>query len=242
MPRESGEFKLVPGYCLAHELLGQDLFLRRLLSESAQNCALDKCMAAVNPPACERRVLLEKRRRVAEMSPEEMRRELLTSEVTRLPNRRAFAEAGPALAVAMSDVDGLKALNDHYGYDIGNAILQAKADALLMAGLEAYHDKGDEFLCRGDDLKDLIVKLDHARSILRDRTIVVGQADGSALSVTGADFSYGVGHNLSEAEQELRNHKAKRKAEGQIVRGELRNISVMAELPNSVNSDPALLP
>ena len=59
---------------------------------------------AVNPPAGERRVALEERRRVAEMSPEEMRRELLTSEVTGLPNRRAFDEAGVASAVAMPDL------------------------------------------------------------------------------------------------------------------------------------------
>ena len=81
---------------------------------------------AVNHLLGERRVALEKRRRVAEMSPEEMRRELLTSEVTELPNRRGFGEAGAALAVAMSDVDGLKALNK-YGYEVGNAVLKAKA-------------------------------------------------------------------------------------------------------------------
>jgi PleD family two-component response regulator len=55
---------------------------------------------AVNPPVRERRVALDKRRRVAEMSPEEMQREPLTSEVTGLPNRRAFDEAGVAPAVA----------------------------------------------------------------------------------------------------------------------------------------------
>ena len=71
---------------------------------------------AVNPPAGERRIALAERRRVAEMSPEEMQRELLTSDVTGLPNRRAFGEAGAALAVGMSDVDGLKALNKH-GYE-----------------------------------------------------------------------------------------------------------------------------
>lgn len=147
---------------------------------------------AVNPAAGERRVALGKRRRVAEMSPEEMRRELLTSEVTGLPNRRAFGEAGPALAVAMSDVDGLKALN-RYGYAAGNAVLKAKADALREAGLEAYHDKGDEFLCRGNHAKELLSKLELARAILRDRTIVVERADGSTLNVTGADFSFGVG-------------------------------------------------
>ena len=42
---------------------------------------------AVDPKG-ERRVAVEKRGRVAQMSPEEMRRELLTSEVTGLPNRR----------------------------------------------------------------------------------------------------------------------------------------------------------
>jgi GGDEF domain-containing protein len=61
----------------------------------------------VKPPAVfsttERRVALERRRRVAEMSRGEMERELLTSEVTGLPNRRAFDEAGLALAVAMCD-------------------------------------------------------------------------------------------------------------------------------------------
>lgn len=67
-------------------------------------------------PKAERRVDLEKRRRVAEMSPHEMARELLTSEVTGLPNRRAFDEAEVASAVAMSDLDGLKAVNDSYGY------------------------------------------------------------------------------------------------------------------------------
>jgi GGDEF domain-containing protein len=84
---------------------------------------------AANFPVRERRVALKKRRRVAEMSPQEMRRELLTSEVTGLPNRRAFDEAGAASAVAMSDVDGLKALN-RYGYQAGNAVLRAKAEAL----------------------------------------------------------------------------------------------------------------
>jgi GGDEF domain-containing protein len=51
---------------------------------------------SVNHLLGERRVALEKRRRVAEMSPAEMQRELLTSEVTGLPNRRAFDEAGAA--------------------------------------------------------------------------------------------------------------------------------------------------
>ncbi|MGA2235615.1 MAG: hypothetical protein ABSG23_09085 [Terriglobales bacterium] len=180
---------------------------------------------AGNPPAVERRVALGKRWRVAEMSPEEMRRELLTSEVTGLPNRRAFGEADAALAVAMSDVDGLKALNK-YGYEAGNAVLKAKADALREAGLEAYHDKGDEFLCRGNHINELLAKLERARAILRDHEIVVELVDGSTLSVIGADFSYGVGKDIDEAESGLRSHKTERERRGEIARGELRSITI----------------
>ena len=72
----------------------------------------------VKPSTIERRVALDERKRVDEMSSEEMRQALLTSEVTGLPNRRAFDEAGRAVTVAMSDVDGLNALN-RYGYDAG---------------------------------------------------------------------------------------------------------------------------
>src|ERR1039458_4547732 len=198
----------------------------------------------VESPAGERRVALEKRRRVAEMSPEEMQRELLTSEVTGLPNRRAFGEAGAALAVGMSDVDGLKALNK-YGYEAGNAVLKAKADALRGAGLEAYHDKGDEFLCRGNNIKELLAKLECARAILRARTIVVEWADGSTLSVTGADFSYGVGTDIDGAESDLRSHKAEREGRGEIARGELRSITIKGQknrtFTSRIKHSPAIL-
>ena len=177
----------------------------------------------VDAAAVERRVAVERRRRVAEMSREEMQRELLTSEVTGLPNRRAFDEARMAVAVAMCDVDGLKALNN-YGYETGNTVLRATADALREASVEAYHDKGDEFLCRGNDAEQLTAKLEHARSILRDRAILVKKAHGSTLSITGADFSYGVGGDLNEAEVHLKRHKKCRQSSGEITRGELRGI------------------
>jgi GGDEF domain-containing protein len=159
------------------------------------------------------------------MSLEEMRRELLTSDVTGLPNRRAFDEAGVSPAVAMSDLDGLKALNK-YGYQAGNAILKAKAHALSEVGLDAYHDKGDEFLSRGPDIRELRAKLELARVILRDRKIVVERWDGSTLRVTGADFSYGVGEDIDEAEFNLLSHKTERENKGEIARGELRGITI----------------
>ena len=180
---------------------------------------------SIKSPPRERRVALGERRHVVEMSPEEMRRALLTSELTGLPNRRAFDEARRALAVAMCDVDGLKALND-LAYDAGNALLKAKADALREAGLEAYHDKGDEFLCRGDNTKELQANLERARAVLRNRTVMVQRADGSNLSFTGADFSYGVGNDINEAELMLKSHKAERESRGEIARGELRGVTI----------------
>lgn len=194
----------------------------------------------VNSPVRERRVALEKRRRVAEMSPEEMRRELLTSEVTGLPNRRAFREAGAALAIVISDVDGLKALNE-YGYEVGDAILKAKADALREAGLEAYHDKGDEFLCRGYDIKNLQAQLERARAILRDQTIVVERANRSALNITGVDFSYGIGRDIHEAEFRLKRHKAEREDRREITRGELRRIIIKTDTFTSRIGPPSAI-
>jgi GGDEF domain-containing protein len=124
------------------------------------------------------------------MSPEEMQKELLTSPVTGLPNKRAFDEAQhqPAKAVAMSDADGLKALNDKFGYDAGNELLKAKAEALKEAGLDAYHEKGDEFLFRGASKEELHSKLEKAREILRNRVIEVQMKDGSVRRFKGADF------------------------------------------------------
>jgi len=180
---------------------------------------------ALNPHPSERRVAVEKRRLVSEMSVEEMRRELLTSQVTGLPNRRAFDEAGPAPATAMVDMDGLKALNK-FGYEVGNAVLLAMAHALRRVGLETYHDKGDEFLCRGADMDELVVKLERGRSVLRHHAAIVERPDGSRLNIRGADFSYGVGKNIDEAEWVLALHKAERECIGDIVRGELRVITV----------------
>ena len=116
---------------------------------------------------------------------------------------------------------------------MGNAVLKANADALRKAGLEDYHDKGDEFLCRGNHTQELLAKLECVRAILRASTIVVKRADGSTLSITGADFSYGVGKDIDEAEFAVRNHKAEREGRGEIARGELRGVTVRIEKPTT---------
>ena len=80
------------------------------------------------------------------MSADEMRRTLLTSDKTGLPNKRAFEEGDASPFVAMSDIDGLKTMNDTHGYAAGDTLIHTFAEVLLQVGLDAYHDKGDEFL------------------------------------------------------------------------------------------------
>lgn len=187
-----------------------------------------KNIAAPQDVKPDRRMDPEERKRVEHMTPEEMRKALLTSDKTGIPNRRAFDDAehdSPSPAVGMSDADGLKALNDKFGYAAGDELLKAKAEALKAAGLDAYHEKGDEFLYRGASPQDLKEKLEKARTLLRDRVIEVTLKDGTKLHFKGADFSYGTGKDTDESEEGLKAHKQEREQAGERARGELRGIT-----------------
>jgi GGDEF domain-containing protein len=159
----------------------------------------------------ERRVDFERRKRVAEMSPEEMRRALLVSEKTGLPNRRAFEEASASPYVAMVDVNGLKGLNDELGYAAGDILIHRLAEVLLSVQLSAYHDKGDEFLCKGESFRELNQKLTQAQKLLQEQPFVVPSVHDRITTVEGANFSFGIGTNLTEAERSLKHQKELRK-------------------------------
>ena len=155
----------------------------------------------------ERRTDHVTRKRVSEMSPEDMRRALLVSEKTGLPNRRAFDEGATAPWVAMADVNGLKALNDHYGYAAGDVLIQRIAHVLLEAKLDAFHNQGDEFLCKGESFQELNQKLLVAQQILRNQPFAVRAMNDLITEIKGAGFCYGIGTNLKEAEKSLKSQK-----------------------------------
>jgi len=150
------------------------------------------------------------------------------SENTGLPNAKAFNVAennGKAGAYARSDADGLKLFNDTYGYAAGTELLKAKVEALKEAGLEAYHEKGDEFMYRGNSEGDLRIKLENARRILRDRVFeVTDQQTGKVYHLKNLDFSYGTGGTLDAAEAAQHTHKTAREAAGERGRGKLGSI------------------
>jgi len=160
----------------------------------------------------ERRIDHATRKRVSEMSQEEMRRALLTSEKTGLPNKRAFDESQPPAAVAMIDINGLKVLNDRFGYSAGDVLISRMAEILVSNGLDAYHDKGDEFICRGESFQELNTKLSAARRILNDQPFVVPSLNERIVTINSADFCFGIGTNLKEAEKSLKHQKELRKA------------------------------
>jgi GGDEF domain-containing protein len=155
----------------------------------------------------ERRVDFTTRKRVSEMSPEEMRRALLVSEKTGLPNRRAFDEGEPSPFVAMSDLDGLKSMNDQYGYSTGDVQIRTFAEVVSGAELDAYHDKGDEFLCKGASFQELNSKLCRAQQLMKQQTFVAESVNGLVATIVGAEFCFGIGANLQEAERSLKLQK-----------------------------------
>lgn len=153
------------------------------------------------------------RKRVEQMSPEEMRHALLISDKTGLPNRRSFDEGEVSPWIAMSDVNGLKALNDEFGYSAGDTLIRRFAEVLIRVGVDAYHDKGDEFLFKGKSYQDLNSKLSLAQHILRQEPFPVLAVDGGRITtIPGADFCFGIGTDLKEAEVSLKRQKELRKA------------------------------
>ena len=121
---------------------------------------------------------------------------LLISALTGLPNRQAFDERKASPFVAIADVDLMRTFNDVYGHIVGDALLRRLAKILVSVGLDAYHHRGDEFLCKGESRQELNAKLSQARQIFREPFQVY--ADGRVQTIEGTDFSFGIGTSPGE--------------------------------------------
>jgi GGDEF domain-containing protein len=137
-----------------------------------------------------------------------VKRVVLISALTGLPNRRAFDDSPPSPFVAIADVDLMKVFNDVYGRIAGDALLRRLAQIFVSLGLDAYHHKEDEFLCKGESRQELNAKLSQARQIFRESFEVYGE--GRIQNIEGADFSFGIGTTPEEEEAAL--SEAKKRA------------------------------
>jgi GGDEF domain-containing protein len=79
----------------------------------------------------------------------------------------------------------LKALNDRFGYSAGDILIRRLAEVLISVEVDAYHDKGDEFLCTGSSYQELNQKLCHAQRLLKEEAFVVCGIDDRITSVPG---------------------------------------------------------
>src|ERR1700732_1533509 len=132
---------------------------------------------------------------------EPVRRVVLFSALTGLPNRQAFDEGKASPFAAMADVDLMRVFNDFYGQIAGDALLRRLAQILIAVGLDAYHDQRDEFLCKGESREELNAKLLQARHIFRESFQVY--AEGRIQTIEGTDFLFGIGASLVEGDAAL---------------------------------------
>ncbi len=125
-------------------------FLAAFMVKSGISASLEEARATIS---------VHRRVQPAMEIAEPLRRVVLISALTGLPNRQAFDEAKASPFAAVVDVDLMKLFNDVYGRIAGDMLLRRFAKILLSVGLDAYHDHEDEFLCRGESREELNAKI-----------------------------------------------------------------------------------
>ncbi|NOU12757.1 MAG: diguanylate cyclase, partial [Methylococcaceae bacterium] len=169
---------------------------------------------ASNAPVDDRRVSKAERKRIAEMSPDEMRRELLTDHLTGIKNRRAYEESDKLPAQVSIDADSLKWINDNMGHDSGDKLLKTIAKALSEQTEEAYHISGDEFVVQAASQDEAVAIMDRVQERLKNAKVETENSNGEIVTVNGVGVSYGSGKTIEEAERGLQPDKQRREAEG----------------------------
>ncbi len=187
-----------------HGISRSPAFLAAFMAESGISTSLEEALATISA-----RRVVQPATQLVERKAKPVSR---VSAVTGLPNRQAFDEREGSAFVVSADVDLLKVFNDVYGHIAGDAVLRRVGKIFGEVGLDAYYDKADKFLCKGELREELEVKLLRARKIFGEAFPVY--ADGRIQSVEGMDFSYGIGMNLEESEVALKEAKSAREGKG----------------------------
>ena len=136
----------------------------------------------------------------------------LTDALTSLPNRRAFFELaareidrckrhGHHMALAMLDIDHFKLINDRFGHQVGDKVLQQVAmrvRSTIRASDTVARYGGEEFvfLMPETDLKGAVELVEQLRQVLRSGEIETGR---DIIRITG---SFGV-TSLSDRDDDL---------------------------------------
>lgn len=163
----------------------------------------------------DRRQDTETRKRVDEMTPEEMRHALLTDPLTGLGNRRAYDESEKMPFQVAIDLDGLKFVNDTYGHDAGDQFIAEFGAAVQAITGDGYHLSGDEFMVQAINESAAIRIMREIEAAAADIEIAVTiTKTGEEATVNGVHFSYGIGQDKAAADKRLYEHKDERKRAG----------------------------
>ncbi|WP_234410378.1 sensor domain-containing diguanylate cyclase [Caldalkalibacillus mannanilyticus] len=131
-------------------------------------------------------------------------RTTITDEMTKLKNYRAFHEdlkgwlstltPDQSLTLIMMDSDDLKRVNDKYGHDMGDQLIQKIADAIrdVQEREEAYRYAGDEFMILAPELsvEQAVEKLERIRNYLEEHVLITECGESVSITLSAGIAQY----------------------------------------------------
>lgn len=176
----------------------------------------------IEPPVADRRADATQRKIVADMTPEERATALLTSEVTGIPNRRAFDDdetQSKAPVIGYADGDNFKAVNTALGHEEADKVLREMGsifdEAARQTGAKAYHRSGDEFLFRYDSPDQEGAFRKAVEEISANKVLHLTDPQGNTYEYRSPKFSIGAGRDINVAETDANFAKQERIATGE---------------------------
>ncbi len=182
------------------------------------NAAIERARMNGRLNDVERRVDDVTRKTVSQMSQDEMRQALLTSDKTGIGNERAYNEVIKKPILASIDLDSLGWINDNVGHSAGDQFLRLAGQAIKEVTGDIYHSSGDEFKGHFDSEEHGHAVLGKVRDRLKDAVLEFTKPDGTVVTKKGIGFSYGLDKEFDAADAKLYADKAAREASGDRVK------------------------
>jgi GGDEF domain-containing protein len=152
---------------------------------------------------------------------ERAEKELRTSPLTGLRNKRAFDEDESLgwPGVAAVDMDGLKRLNDYLGHELADTVLKQLGGVFLKAegqgdNIRFYHRSGDEFAVRFKNAEEAEPIMAELQKALDSAILSLKASDGRRYLLDGIGISFGTGESYEQADLKANDQKRQRLAEG----------------------------
>ena len=171
----------------------------------------------------ERRADIDHRRDIGEMSQEEqvaeiekLRSDRVTDPLTGIGNRTAYDEAEKLPVQVSIDADSLKWVNDNMSPEEGgDVMLKAIGQAISEETGESYHISGDEYMVQTNTEEEAVEIMERVGARLKEAEITVEKPDGTTITKTGIDITYGTGVDKNEADNKLKQEKIAREQRGE---------------------------